>query len=428
VPAVDMPGQNEEVDPEKQAEAEQAAEYAEFAQEVVKDGNMDTLLVDVAKELLDGQWCGSKVAEIVLKPFQHEGQLRLGVKAIRCKHRSATGYVVDEYGNLLGLVTHQPGRVDTNRWLTNEELNNPDVVIPREKFVIYQHAMKDGDPRGNSILRPAYLPWFLKTKVLPEYFRYLKQFATPSLIGTTPEGTPYVQTTDSEGNLVYNGDGSATMVSAQQELLRALLSFLNASAIALPFGSKVDLVQSEGDGAAFLNACDYCDRQIAMAILGTARATMEAEHGSKADGTIAQDVVGLRVSNDKLRLGAILTRDLMRLLILVNFGEEALRLCPMVALSKAEQQDRVKLIEAYSKAFASGLLHESQLPGADVECGFPPRDMEAIAREKAEKAEMERLIAGHQGTLLDPVGDVKPPKEDTEEEQREAGRIRREAA
>jgi hypothetical protein len=402
-PAVSEPGEWENPDPDVQARAQTAKEYAEFVARCV--ANMDGQPIDdIADNLLDGIALGHKCAEIVLKHGIGEDAGRLVVRAVKPKKRKTVAFVVDEYGNTVGLIGANPrmGSVVTGTTLLVGDIQN---FVPRDKCVIYQHAVKDGDPRGTSALRPAYLPWFIKTQIIPEYFKFLKQFASPGIIGKTPEvngNGGFVPMTDTDGVPVLKSDGTPVTMAAEQALMNALLGWMNATVLVVKGGTEVDFLQSQGDGVAFLNANDYFARQIHQAILGTALMTMESKHANRATGTIGQDTVGLKIAFQKGRLAGVLTRDLAATLIRLNFGEEALTLCPKFTLTEVERQDFAAELDAVAKAYASGYVHESQLPALDARLGMPPRDMAAIAREKSDKQHMARLAAGDLNNVRNP--------------------------
>ncbi|GEM_PF-2960389 len=418
--AVAMPGAWEKADPDKTARAQKAEEYRAFVEACTKDGAMEGLsLVDVVDDLLDGLAQGHRVAEIVLKPTLQDGAARLVVRALKPKENWATAFVVDEYRNVLGLIGADPkdgGNLQAGIMALGGDFD-ASKLYPLEKFLIFQHRMKGGDPRGTSVLRAAYLPWFLKTNVLPDFFKYLKQFASPGIIGKTPvEGGGMEPLTDADGKPVRDEEGNFELITAQEALYQAMLGWMNATVMAVKGGTEFQFLESQGDGQAFLNACDYFDRQITRAILGTDGMTMAAKHDSQGAKETGQDVVGLRIAFQKGRMASVLT-GLGRLLVRVNFGDDETDLAPVAVLAKVEQQDFTKELDSVSKAYASGFIHESQLQALDARLGLPPRDMAAIAREKAEKKDMERLAAGDLRNATNPGLDPAPkgsgdPEED----------------
>jgi hypothetical protein len=67
------------------------------------------------------------------------------------------------------------------------------------------------------------------------------------------------------------------------------------------------------------------------------------------------------------------------LLILFNFGEEALALAPVPTLGRTEQHDFATMAAGIAALESSGYLGESQKPGIDSMLGLPVRDAEADA-------------------------------------------------
>lgn len=358
----------------------EAEELRAFVQECFDQA--ETPIEDVAEQLLDGLAYGNKVAEIVLKA-RPDG--RLGLRSVKGKHRSQVAFVVDSTMTLQGIAAATPESGGLG--IAAGALVDPAApgFFPAYKFVVFTHDPKDGDPRGTSALRPVYNAWYLKTQVLPDYFKYLRQFATPSVIGKPAEGAAATPMTGPDGTLEAGPDGAPVQVSAPHALLSALTSWQNASVLVVPVGTEIELLKSDGDGKAFLSALDWFDRQITTGILGSTRMTMEAEHGSKADSQSAQDVSGLRVAAIRRRLADVITRQLVHLLVRVNFGDGALRLAPKVSLARVEQQDWAEELRSIGDAYGKGLIHDSQLPALDERLGLPARDMEQIAAEKAEQ-------------------------------------------
>lgn len=391
--------------------AEQSSVLADFVERCLE--NCDQDITEIADALLDGLQFGSRVSEITLRPGIGQDAGRLVLGKVKPKSVDDVAFVVDQFLNVQGFQYRRPGFNGITGGIAGDEWVD---FIPRHKFVVFSHGAQDGDPRGNSVLRAAYTPWFIKTQVVPEFFKFLRQFASPSIIGKTP--TPEVNAAASGdqtkyndlGEPVYTSEGDPVIVTAEQVLLDRLLAWVNAYAIAVPGGTEIDFLQSTGNGEAFLSACDWFDRQINAAILGTDGMTMSAKNDSKSSKEVGQDVVGLRVSADRRALGRAMTRDIARLLVRVNFGDDALNLCPVISATAVESQDWAEEVKAVASLTSSGYLHESQFPEIDERLGLPERDMDAIRAEREESRMMNNLINGHRSTLIDPLGgeDVDP--------------------
>ena len=415
VPAFEPPAEDDG-DAGALSDAEQAEAYQKEMQYIFD--RMKPGLRDLAKELLDGCFLGHKVGEKVLDYITDGDYAGLyGIRGIKTRPRRNYNFVVGPYNELIGLLTVQP-QAGSYALGTQVLIGDPQDYpnfLPIDKFVYFAWDVKNGDPRGTSIGRSAYKVWFLKNQVWPEYYAFLRRFGTPSLVGKTPVSTTggaiqdYVDNVDpATGLKIMDGTtGQAQQISAEMALRNALLQFMNGSVIAVKGGSEIDAIFGDGTGEALLNALAYFEKHITKAILKTSRATVEAEHGSKADTGTAQDILGLLIRYIRLCIEECLT-DLSKFMIRVNHGEAMVKYAPMVRLSNVEQQDKAALILAYSSARASGLIHDSQLPGIDEECGMPPRDMEQVRADKAADLAMQQLTtAAHAADLYDPAGGLK---------------------
>lgn len=406
MPAIDPPGADE-TDPTIIADSKLAEQYKDFVERRLAE--MKPGLRALAVELLDGLLYGHKAAEKILYYItEGEDKGKYGYLGIKCRDRNHLSFVVDAYNNVLGFLTVQPkaGVYTLGAQTILEDPRSLPNFLPRDKFVVFTWAPRNGDPRGTSIARSAYNPWWMKTQVLPEYYNYLRRFGTPSVVGKTPPDGSAGATVDkvdqSTGQKVLDSNGEPVQISAEQALSIALSDFLNGTVLAVKGGSEVDLLFSEGNGEAFLDAFEYFGKQIHQAILKTSRATKEAQHGSKADTGTAHDLLTLLVGFIKLVLEDCLNEDVIKPLIVMNFADRH-DLTPTVALSKADKADKAALLTAYSAAFASGLIHESQLPGIDRELDLPERDMEQVRADKAEAAELQRVAAGVHGDVMHPA-------------------------
>lgn len=401
--AVEAPEDEDGAEPGELADHEESETYRAFVQRAL-DG-AETPILDVAAEMLDGLAFGHKVAEVVLKPGAGEDSGRLTLRAVKPRPRQNLAFVVDEFYNTLGVAGVMPGEAGAGGPVIasalGEDLGNLPNFVPIDQLLVFRWRPRNGDPRGASILRSAYNPWYMKTKIYPDYFKYLKQFASPSVIGKTAQNGQFQPVIDDQGNVVMEG-ARPKVKDASVALLASLIQFLNSTALVVPHGTEIETLFSQGEGKAFLAAHDFFDRQISMAILKTTRLNQEAEHGSRADSGTAQDVTGTRIQLIRKALQSCLNH-LSKLLIRVNFGDDAVRLAPKFSLAGQEAQDWAKELDSVAKAFGSGFIHESQLPLLDQRLGLPARDMEAIALEKAENAHHAALRAGDLSKVMNPA-------------------------
>ena len=387
LPAVKLPTtQKDEADgvttTAPHADQPKADEIAAFCQRLLD--NLKTPLHDVLWNMLDALAFGHKIAEKVYGDGIGEDAGKLVLTKLKVKPRRTTAFVVDAFSNVAGLLALIPGVSYTvmtqNLFGPGASLQN---FIPREKFAVLTCRETDSDPRGVSLLRPAYYAWYAKTQVWPAYLKFLALYAIGILVGTTAEqnvgdslayqadGVTPLQ--DTLGNLVY--------LSSQQAMLQNLIALEGGTAIALPFGATLDTLKPAGDGSVFGAANDLFNREIEKAITGQTLATSEAKHDTRAASQTHQDVLGGVMGYGRSLVETMLYRDVLLPTVLINYGEDAAALVPHPVLSDVEQQDTVALWGAVGALNTSGYLDASQKIALDAQVGLPERSVNSVAKE-----------------------------------------------
>ena len=354
-----------------------AQEIADFVADCLDDlePSLDTTLW----AMFDALAFGSKIAEQVYT--LDGGQLRL--TALKVKPRRTTAFVVDAYMNVLGVLGLMPGQplpVVTSLLIDRPE-NQPNL-LPRDKFAVLTNWPKDSDPRGTSVLRSAYRPWWDKQQTIPEYIKYLSQFASPSIIATAPEESMPFLPADPDGNTT-----GAAQTSAVQNIAAALAAFKNGTYVVLPNGATAQALVASGEGKAFLDAFDRFDRQISVAILHQTLATNEAQHMSRAAAGVHKDVLDLLILLGKRAGARMLKHDVFRPLVRYNFGDDAAKfLTPDASMGDVEAEDLSPRMTAIAALAQNGLIFPSQLPQLFADLKLPevsPEDLDAYAKQFA---------------------------------------------
>lgn len=341
---------------------------------------IDPTLVESLDNLLDAIYLANKVAEVVYEPGDGEDARKLVLKKIAVKHRRSTAFVTDAYGNVAGFLALMPGQgnalVQVGAIVFDPEKQH---MLPREKFAVLSFRAKDGDPRGTSILRPAYNVWWLKMQTWPELLKYLARFGSPSVLGFTAE--------NAQDKLIYAADGMTVIarLTAQEAMVAALEQWQNALVAAFSHGADAKIVEANGNGQAFRSAIDLFDRQMSKAVTGQTLATSEGQHQARAASQVHQDVLGLVVMFVKMLVAHTLVRDILRPLVVLNFGADKAHLTPHASLGEVAKEDIAPILNA---AVAGGYtLDPSQFAELDALFGIPPRDPAsvelAIARQNA---------------------------------------------
>ena len=356
-----------------------AGTIAEAAQRMFGDLH-DPDLDAVLWNLMDALALGNRIAEQVYALDSIDGKQALILEALRVKPREMTSFVVDSFMRLIGLVAYIPG---VGAPLMQGYLIDPKYtpnLLPRDKFAIFSFRPRDNDPRGTGVLRPAFTAWQNKQAIIREHVRYLTQFASPSLVGKTPEASVAPLEVDADGNYT-------TALTPEQAMLTQLQRFKNGTAIVLPFGAELDPIYSQGTGEAFLDAINLWNGEMVKAILSQSLATEEGEHQARAAASVHQDVLDTIIRQAKRSLCKMLSRDVLRPWVRYNWGDQAARsLVPVATLGHAEEPDLPALWAGAASLKTSNYLAPSQYPALDAMVNLPPRLAPEIERLEAQAA------------------------------------------
>lgn len=338
-----------------------------FCEQVVDQ--LEDPIEDILWGMLEAMVHGSKIAEQIYEDRMIDGILYLALKNLKIKARDHVAFVVDNYKNIIGVVALIPG-VSYSLSEGSMILTTPANMLPRSKFFIYTFRPRDSDPRGTSIIRSSYNAWWTKMQIWPELLRFLALFAMPALIGTTPENAGDKYEIDPDTGEAIPG----TRESAQEAMLKNLLEIKNGSAAAFPFGAKVITVGAEGTGGnIFMQAISTLDKQMSKGITGQTLATEEAEHQARASSTTQMTVLQTVVRQIKRSLERAFYRDVLKPLVLYNFGEEALKYTPKPSLGEVDQADLTSLAIAVAQLKNAEYLDPSQMVDLDRKMGLSAR-------------------------------------------------------
>jgi hypothetical protein len=342
---------------------QQSKEYVGFCETQLDD--LETAIDDVLWDMLASLGRGSRVAEITYWPLDSSPLPgRAVLRSLLVKPREATAFVVDSYMRTIGILGRQAGHWGMQGGMLIEPTDPR--IIDREKFAIASFHPVDNDPRGTSIYRAAYTPWWAKMQTWQEFLKYLAQFATPSIVGTVAEKA---QT----GTDLYTGASIGAVAALEQRLSQ----FQNSSVFAGPYGTIIQLLYSTGEGKAFLNAFSLFNQEITKAITTQTLAASEGEHASRAQAGVHQDALDTIVRQAKRSLCRVVRRDVIRNLIRYNYGDTAAQLTPNVSLGLTQAEDMAALMSAIAALESSGFLDASQRAGVDRLLGLPPRMLDS---------------------------------------------------
>lgn len=388
----------------------QAKKMRDFCQGLLS--GLDTPLMPLLRELLDAFGQGFKVAEVV---YREEGD-RLVPHRIKPKRRDAIAFVVDSRLNVKGLLAALAGRETYAMSLT--QLVDPSKthnILPRAKFACLTWDSLT-DPRGKSMYRSCYDPWWLKQQTLAELMKFIAQAAGERLIGTTGEGAKAMPLYNPDGTMQTDSTtGLPLQIQPEQAMLTALIQLRSGGAAAFPYGSTVTALASSTEGQAMFNSLDYFDRQMSKALLGQTLATNEGRHQARAASETGSDVMNTITEYGETLLADMIRRDILRVAVAINFGERALRFLPLVSLSAAEETDISKIGSVAVQLYTGGYFADNQLAAMDTKLGLPAAEGERGTYLKTkEPAQGDPTNPKDPGSLKDPK-EPATEKDDTDE-------------
>jgi hypothetical protein len=329
-------------------------------------GDLATSIDDVLWDMLLAIGLGNRVAEQVRGyDSTYSGKTEMVLQRLNVKPRRNLAFVADPFGNTIGFLGQEVGApLLRGALLTADQVAQ---VLPRDKFAVFSFRPRDNDPRGETVLRPAYNAWWSKMQIWGDYLRYLVQFASPSIDGMVAENAADEEILDG------NGLPTGQVRTAEEAFLAKLLAFRNGTAIARPFGSELNMLTSTGEGQAFLNAFELFDKQAAKAILYQTLATEEASAGTRAQGSIHETILETIVRQAKRSVCRMAYRDLLCQIVVANAGADKRSLTPRATLGDAESQNLPALWAAAAQLQRAGYFDGSQLPEVDELLNLPPR-------------------------------------------------------
>lgn len=303
---------------------------------------------------------GHKIAEQTYKPLTAgPNSGKIGLASIKLKARAAVNFVVDSYWNVVGF---QARYADAGQ-----------AILPRAKFVVLTLRGEDEDPRGRSWLRAAVNGWSFKTQsVWPNYHQLLERFGVPSVVGKTAPGAKDQVLKDSNGTILTDANGRPRTITPQDQMLLALLGLKNNQAIAIPDGADVTAlgIATDAHGQAFSQSLTDTNGEITRGMLFQTRATNEAQHGSKADSQTGSEILDWLIWNLKGKVSAVIAQDILKPLLIMNYGEESLDMMPAVSLGDSDRKDWAKDATAATLLFPH--LTKSQKLKVQAQIGIDP--------------------------------------------------------
>jgi hypothetical protein len=367
-PSQNVKDSSGKVSKERQKKAAEIAEFCLWNLNNIRGGFHSKLL-----QLLDCSVWGHKAASQVYRD-QKTGQYKDKLVLDRLRIMPNDDYRVktDQFGVVVGL---QPIGANGN-----------DNIYDIRQFAWCVFRPYDDHPLGTNLLWPTYNSWYEKQQIAPERLANMAQFGSPSMWAKAPQNLSDVKLLGKNGQpLTYpatlgNGAphpkaGKEITIPVNTHILNALQKFEgNGSVVVLPFDSDLQLLEAQGDGQVFKIYSDDKNLEIIKAIFFTTSWTEQEKYGSNSKSKTGAQIGNSSLIDGKKMLADMVEQSILEPLIIYNFGEEFVDLCPEITFGNLEAGTMAALYNSIAALWSTGFFDASQRTELCRRLGLPMPD------------------------------------------------------
>ncbi|MCC2096558.1 MAG: DUF935 family protein [Hyphomicrobiales bacterium] len=349
---------------------------AEFCESVLKALPFDR----ICEDLLDATLKGFAICETV---WTRDGRFIVPSEIIAHDQRR---FVFDE--------AWKPRLLTWQNMRDGEEL-------PERKFIVHRHGVKGNNPYGLGLGTRLFWAVLFKREGIAFWLTFLEKFAAPTVIGKSPAGL---------------------LDDEQRRLLQSLQEIVSSSAVTVPIGTDVDLLEAQRAGnTSYHEWASYWDNQISVCTLGETLTTELKGGGSRAAAETHRDILQMLVDADADLLSDTLRATLLRWLIDYNFPGAKVpsvwRLLPTNEKLQAEAREQQAAATAKEDAALRAIVATSaRMPDDDAARAYilamAPRPLDeevtdALVANRAAFAAAGPAAPGDAADPDDPAGSKK---------------------
>lgn len=264
-------------------------------------------------ELLDGVAKGYSVSEILWKV---RPDMKYGIQRIESRHQRR--FVFGVNGDLR-LVTPESPLVG--------------VPVPPYKFLTFRHNSKAENPYGNAVLKRCYWFFIFKKTGIKFWSIFLERFGQPTVHVKRPSG----------------------MVGESQKKLEKFVSKMQQNTVWLTDSDvEIELMETTKTASqSYRDFEDFCDEQIAKAIVGQTMTTDVQSGGSFAKAKVGNSVRLEWAQADAQNLSAVISDQLLKWLVEVNFAN--VKKFPQFVLHSEPKEDLTERLKRDLDLATAGL-------------------------------------------------------------------------
>ena len=275
---------------------------AEFVSDAIF--NLESI-EDIFMDLLDAIGKGFAVSEILWGIENNN----VFIKDIKSRHQKK--FLWDEH--------------DTMKVSTQEEPQG--IPLPANKFIIHKYKARSGHPSKAGVLRVVAWMYLFKNYDIKDWVSFCEVFGMPLRLGK------------------YN---AGTSEEDKEALIRALVQLGSDAAGIIPDSTEIEFIEASKTTSinVYEALANFCNKEMSKAILGQTLTSDIGSSGSFAASKTHSEVRQDLVEADCKALAQTLRRDLIKPLVLFNFGTTA-RL-PHIKFHCEPPEDQEKSAKTYS--------------------------------------------------------------------------------
>lgn len=222
--------------------------------------------------------------------------------------------------------------LDNLRLLTEENMSSG-IEIPPNKFVINKYRARSGHASRAGVFRVCAWMYLFKNYTVKDWIAFAEVYGMPIRLGKYEQGTS-------------KDDKDA--------LLHAVMQIGSDAAGIISKGTEIEFIEAmKADGEVFENLARFCNTEMSKAILGQTLSSDIGDGGSyaasKTHAEVRQDIL----EGDCKGISKTIRRDLIRPLVLFNYGDDS-RL-PYIKFHYEKPEDQEKEAVKYKTLAEIGL-------------------------------------------------------------------------
>lgn len=175
------------------------------------------------------------------------------------------------------------------------------------KFIVHRHDPQPENPYGEPVLKQCYWPYKFKRAGWRFWLTVAEKFGVPTVLAV-------FETSDEE-----------EAASRASMLAESLAGIQGDAAVGLANVKEVKALEMHGNVSDFRTLIDAANTEISYAVTGQSLATGEAEYGTRAQGTVHQEVMDELVRSDARALAHTIQETLIDWMVELNYGPDAPR-------------------------------------------------------------------------------------------------------